>query len=335
MGGTNLVIQDLRLAYERHKAQMFNEIIVGETVHSPDSELSCLPVEIRVRWMEEGWECVFASLEAGEPLEVPSSFMPSSGEVGDPEDDGLLHDLMLITHRTAEFVSSLCPYLVQDFEDDPEYLSSLLLMLGRGAGMYTQSFLKAYLKGGSSAPRGAQAKEDGASLRAALSGTLAATQAAAQKTRRALGKAMKTPKGPTAGSLSEVSCDLAAVEARLEQMAETLRQTATVAVGTNAGATTESPSSSPGQASRQDLQLQAIGDKYPFGKSSLSELTSRQTQIAQLVALGYTNKRIAKELSLSPNTVRNHIASILETTGLKNRSQIASTFAQLAILGTK
>jgi FixJ family two-component response regulator len=42
----------------------------------------------------------------------------------------------------------------------------------------------------------------------------------------------------------------------------------------------------------------------------VSELTPRQTDIAALIAEGLSNKAIARELAISPRTVRNHIVRI-------------------------
>ncbi|MDD5240641.1 MAG: response regulator transcription factor [Sulfuricella sp.] len=57
-----------------------------------------------------------------------------------------------------------------------------------------------------------------------------------------------------------------------------------------------------------------------------NKLSSRETEIVGLVALGLSNKAMGKRLGLSDNTVRNHLRSILEKLGLDNRVQVA-TFA--------
>jgi DNA-binding NarL/FixJ family response regulator len=53
-------------------------------------------------------------------------------------------------------------------------------------------------------------------------------------------------------------------------------------------------------------------------------LTEREDQIVTLVAQGRTNAEIAAELFLSPGTVKNHIASIQNKTGTRNRVAIAA-----------
>lgn len=53
------------------------------------------------------------------------------------------------------------------------------------------------------------------------------------------------------------------------------------------------------------------------------ELTAHEEAILKLIALGKTNKEIAKEVFLSENTVRNYISAILSKLRLANRSQAA------------
>src|SRR3954451_5170471 len=55
-----------------------------------------------------------------------------------------------------------------------------------------------------------------------------------------------------------------------------------------------------------------------------SALTDRELEIFKRLASGKSNHEIAQELSLSPNTVANHIASILAKLHLENRTQAAA-----------
>jgi two-component system, NarL family, response regulator LiaR len=54
-----------------------------------------------------------------------------------------------------------------------------------------------------------------------------------------------------------------------------------------------------------------------------NELTGREIEILQLVAMGKTNQEIADQLFLSERTVRTHITNILSKLGLTNRTQAA------------
>jgi DNA-binding NarL/FixJ family response regulator len=54
-------------------------------------------------------------------------------------------------------------------------------------------------------------------------------------------------------------------------------------------------------------------------------LTLRELEVARLVAVGLTNRRIADRLVLSERTVENHVSSILRKLGVATRSGIAAT----------
>ncbi len=52
-------------------------------------------------------------------------------------------------------------------------------------------------------------------------------------------------------------------------------------------------------------------------------LSPREMEIVELIAEGLSNKEIGEKLFLTNGTVRNHISTILEKTGLEHRTQIA------------
>ena len=53
--------------------------------------------------------------------------------------------------------------------------------------------------------------------------------------------------------------------------------------------------------------------------SSISDLTSRELEILQLVIAGKTNKAIAGELYISPKTVEFHLENIYTKVGVRTR----------------
>ncbi|MDR1713171.1 MAG: response regulator transcription factor [Coriobacteriales bacterium] len=57
--------------------------------------------------------------------------------------------------------------------------------------------------------------------------------------------------------------------------------------------------------------------------NSFAGLTERELEVVQLVAEGLSNEQIAQRLFIAHGTVRNHISTILEKTGLEHRTQIA------------
>lgn len=64
------------------------------------------------------------------------------------------------------------------------------------------------------------------------------------------------------------------------------------------------------------------------GTDPLSKLSQREMEIAELVAQGYSNKVIGGKLNLSDNTVRNHLANIMQKLGFHNRVQVATLVLQ-------
>ena len=57
-------------------------------------------------------------------------------------------------------------------------------------------------------------------------------------------------------------------------------------------------------------------------------LTSREQEIAGLLAQGLTNKAIAKSLVIAQRTAETHVANILVKLGLTSRSQVAACVAE-------
>jgi predicted ATPase/DNA-binding SARP family transcriptional activator/DNA-binding CsgD family transcriptional regulator len=53
-------------------------------------------------------------------------------------------------------------------------------------------------------------------------------------------------------------------------------------------------------------------------------LTSREEEVAELIAQGLTNRRIAEELFLSERTVHRHVSKVLKKLGLGSREQVAA-----------
>jgi len=69
------------------------------------------------------------------------------------------------------------------------------------------------------------------------------------------------------------------------------------------------------------MQKMARGE---LSSNALAALTAREMEIVEHVKEGLSNKVIAYKLSLSENTVRNHLRNIMEKLGLRNRVQVAT-----------
>ncbi|MFI1104569.1 LuxR C-terminal-related transcriptional regulator [Streptomyces melanogenes] len=68
------------------------------------------------------------------------------------------------------------------------------------------------------------------------------------------------------------------------------------------------------------------------GRCTLAGLTAREHDVLRLVAHGYDNRRIARELTLSDKTVRNYVSAVLSKLGAGSRGE-AIVVARRAGLG--
>jgi predicted ATPase/DNA-binding SARP family transcriptional activator/DNA-binding CsgD family transcriptional regulator len=74
----------------------------------------------------------------------------------------------------------------------------------------------------------------------------------------------------------------------------------------------------------EEVPSTLVAGQRPPADEPAETLTSRELEIALLVARGLTNREIASELSLSKSTANNHVARILRKLGLRSRTQIAA-----------
>lgn len=58
-------------------------------------------------------------------------------------------------------------------------------------------------------------------------------------------------------------------------------------------------------------------------EKGIASLTPREKQIAELISLGSSNRRIAEKLSISERTVKAHLGVIFKKIGIKDRLQLA------------
>ena len=59
------------------------------------------------------------------------------------------------------------------------------------------------------------------------------------------------------------------------------------------------------------------------------KLTMREREIAEHVARGMTNSEVAKDLFISIDTVKRHVANIYVKTGVRNRVQLVKSLYHL------
>jgi DNA-binding CsgD family transcriptional regulator len=64
--------------------------------------------------------------------------------------------------------------------------------------------------------------------------------------------------------------------------------------------------------------------RQPMFDARLAMLTPREREVAELVARGLSNKRIADRLRIAASTVKDHLHNILQKTAFPNRAAIAA-----------
>jgi len=61
----------------------------------------------------------------------------------------------------------------------------------------------------------------------------------------------------------------------------------------------------------------------PAGEPAPERLTAREQEVLALIARGYSNKRIARELGIAEKTVKTHVGHVLAKLGVTDRTQAA------------
>jgi DNA-binding NarL/FixJ family response regulator len=80
-----------------------------------------------------------------------------------------------------------------------------------------------------------------------------------------------------------------------------------------------------GQRSRAARLLEAARTlRYEPDPGASDELTTREWEVARLVARGWSNRQIALDLTVSGRTVDTHVSHTLHKLGLTSRAQIAA-----------
>lgn len=69
------------------------------------------------------------------------------------------------------------------------------------------------------------------------------------------------------------------------------------------------------------------------GASPDNGLSSREMEVLECLAQGYTTTKIAEELFISENTVKTHVRHILEKLEAANRAEAVSKATQMGLIG--
>ena len=70
----------------------------------------------------------------------------------------------------------------------------------------------------------------------------------------------------------------------------------------------------------------------PVGTPFYGHLTDRQHDVLRHVALGRSNKEIARDMAISPSTVKGHVAQIIAVLGAANRTEASAKARDLGLI---
>lgn len=81
-----------------------------------------------------------------------------------------------------------------------------------------------------------------------------------------------------------------------------------------------------GESAMQRQTMSRLLDSLSdFSREPVVELTLRELELLKWVAQGYSNKAIAHEMAISPNTVKYHMKSVLQKLSVQNRAEAVAT----------
>jgi DNA-binding NarL/FixJ family response regulator len=91
----------------------------------------------------------------------------------------------------------------------------------------------------------------------------------------------------------------------------------------------------PPSGDRRGADAPAAELGHPERADALAQfkLTPRQTDVLGLLLRGQSNKLIARELDLSVETVKDHVAAVLRALGVNSRTQAVLAVSQLSSQG--
>jgi DNA-binding NarL/FixJ family response regulator len=99
-----------------------------------------------------------------------------------------------------------------------------------------------------------------------------------------------------------------------------------------AGARTEADAIAVAERLRPEVTLSGDESVRRRGPASADPVSPRERDVLTALASGATNPAIARELGLSPNTVKQHASSIFRKLGVRNRAEAVRRADELGLL---
>lgn len=308
VGASKNIVDELYGIYQANKDEITSHVLLEESIRVPTSELTCLPMSVRVRWIEDGFEHFFACLRRGESIVPSVPYLPVAF-AGDARTGSLASELVNVLDRTPFFIQTLVPEVVRAFCRDPDYLCSLLDTINEGMVLYTQGYVTAHVGAYEHQRNVVVEREVLEAVDKTRRDALAALTMAEGALRRMTGAFDSLPgKTEAVGLLAESICRISLAKERL-----------------NESYAADATAIEPG---RSDAEVPVVLRRYQ--NQAINRLSEREREVGVALAQGLTNREIAERLAVSPHTVRNHVSHILEKMDLSNRSQIATVFARAA-----
>lgn len=101
----------------------------------------------------------------------------------------------------------------------------------------------------------------------------------------------------------------------------------------SAGAVGLVPRSSSADELMSAVRMAGVGiEIFPSIRAAAEDLSARERQIIGLIAAGATNAEIGDELSLSPNTIKQHASALYRKLGVRNRPEAVRRAQRLGLI---
>ena len=78
----------------------------------------------------------------------------------------------------------------------------------------------------------------------------------------------------------------------------------------------------------EEILWTAAGERLTAGADPWQALTPREREAAALACMGYTNREIARQMVISPNTVKTHIRHVLRKFSVSSKIKLRQSQAE-------